>query len=128
MHWLFGDQLGPHFLTPGEGGPGPETPLLMIEARSVFRGADSTGPRPTWCCPRCATARPNRATACVYRPGERTGEHACPYTAGYWAFLDRHRELLAGNQRVARPVRQLDRLADLPEVLEQEHARGDTPP
>lgn len=37
MHWLFGDQLGPHFLTPGEEGPGPETPLLMIEARSVFR-------------------------------------------------------------------------------------------
>ncbi len=65
---------------------------------------------------------------CVYRPGDRTGEHACPYTAGYWALLDRHRELLAGHQHVARPVRQLDRLADLPEVLEQEHARGDTPP
>lgn len=37
MHWLFGDQLGPHFLTPGDGGPGRDTPLLMIEARSVFR-------------------------------------------------------------------------------------------
>lgn len=37
MHWLFGDQLGPHFLTPGEDGPGRDTPLLMIEARSVFR-------------------------------------------------------------------------------------------
>lgn len=65
---------------------------------------------------------------CVYRPGDRTGEHACPYTAGYWAFLDRHRERLAGNHRVARPVRQLDRLTDLAEVREEEDARGDTPP
>lgn len=37
MHWLFGDQLGPHFLTPGQDGPGRNDPLLMIEARSVFR-------------------------------------------------------------------------------------------
>lgn len=27
----------PHFLIPGEAGPGLDTPLLMIEARSVFR-------------------------------------------------------------------------------------------
>lgn len=31
---------------------------------------------------------------CVYRPRERTGEHACPYTAGYWTFVDRHRARL----------------------------------
>ncbi|CAL9333365.1 (6-4) photolyase [Streptomyces sp. enrichment culture] len=37
-HWLFGDQLGPHFLTPaGEQGPGQGAPVVMIEARSVFR-------------------------------------------------------------------------------------------
>ncbi len=65
---------------------------------------------------------------CVHRPGDRTGEHACPYTAGYWTFLDRHRDRLAGNHRTARPVRQLDRLADLDEVRRQERARGDTPP
>ncbi|WP_320774838.1 cryptochrome/photolyase family protein [Streptomyces sp. CRN 30] len=65
---------------------------------------------------------------CDYRPGDRTGDRACPYTAGYWAFLDRHRERLAGNQRVARPVRQLDRLADLDDVRKQERARGDAPP
>ncbi|MGR6541028.1 cryptochrome/photolyase family protein [Streptomyces rochei] len=65
---------------------------------------------------------------CAYRPGDRTGEHACPYTAGYWAFLDRHRGRLADNHRVARPLRQLDRLSDLADVREQEHARGDTPP
>lgn len=36
-HWLFGDQLGPHFLTAGEDGPARDAPVLMIEARSVFR-------------------------------------------------------------------------------------------
>lgn len=100
----------------------------MIEARSVFRRRRFHRAKAHLVLSAMRHARPNWATACVYRPGDRTGEHACPYTAGYWAFLDRHRELLAGNQRVARPVRQLDRLADLPEVLEQEHARGDTPP
>lgn len=75
-----------------------------------------------------APAPKDLCAPCVYRPGDRTGEHACPYTAGYWAFLDRHRDLLAGNQRVARPVRQLDRLADLADVREQERARGDAPP
>lgn len=36
-HWLFGDQLGPHFL-PGAGpGSGPGGKIVMIESRSVFR-------------------------------------------------------------------------------------------
>ncbi|MFG3322468.1 cryptochrome/photolyase family protein [Streptomyces sp. NPDC048171] len=65
---------------------------------------------------------------CHYRPGDRTGEHACPYTAGYWTFLDRHRERLGHNHRTARPVRQLDRLTDLADVRRQERARGDAPP
>lgn len=36
-HWLFGDQLGPHFLAAGEDGPDRGAPVVMIEARSVFR-------------------------------------------------------------------------------------------
>lgn len=36
-HWLFGDQLGPHFVAPGDGGPDEDAPVVMIEARSVFR-------------------------------------------------------------------------------------------
>ncbi|MDF9807280.1 deoxyribodipyrimidine photolyase-like uncharacterized protein [Streptomyces sp. HB372] len=36
-HWLFGDQLGPHFLDPRRGGPDAHAPVLMIEARSVLR-------------------------------------------------------------------------------------------
>ncbi|WP_409055397.1 cryptochrome/photolyase family protein [Streptomyces sp. SYP-A7185] len=65
---------------------------------------------------------------CAYRPGDRTGEYACPYTAGYWMFIDRHQKRLAGNHRTARAVHQLDRIADLPEALRQERARGDAPP
>lgn len=36
-HWLFGDQLGPHFLDPRSDGPDAHAPVLMIEARSVLR-------------------------------------------------------------------------------------------
>ncbi|MGW8681657.1 cryptochrome/photolyase family protein [Streptomyces sp. NPDC055817] len=65
---------------------------------------------------------------CVYRPRERTGEHACPYTAGYWTFVDRHRARLAGLHRTARAVWQLDRLTDIAEVRRSVRARGDAPP
>ncbi|WP_326571041.1 cryptochrome/photolyase family protein [Actinacidiphila glaucinigra] len=61
---------------------------------------------------------------CAYRPAERTGERACPYTTGYWAFVHRHRDLLAANHRTARAVRGLERLGNLPEVLALEEERG----
>ncbi|MEU9701644.1 cryptochrome/photolyase family protein, partial [Streptomyces sp. NPDC047981] len=35
-HWLFGDQLGPAFLT-GRGSPARDAPVVMIESRAVFR-------------------------------------------------------------------------------------------
>jgi deoxyribodipyrimidine photolyase-related protein len=65
---------------------------------------------------------------CRYDPRKRLGEDACPYTAGYWAFLDRVRPRLADNQRMRRPLQGLDRLEDLPLVVEQERRRGTTPP
>jgi deoxyribodipyrimidine photolyase-related protein len=64
---------------------------------------------------------------CRYDPRKRVGEDACPYTAGYWAFLERNRDRLAGNHRMAQALRGLDRLEDLPEVVEQERARGTHP-
>ncbi|MGY2127178.1 hypothetical protein [Blastococcus sp. SYSU DS0617] len=51
-----------------------------------------------------------------------------PFIAGYWAFLDRTRDRLAGNHRMRRPLQGLDRLADLPGVVEQERLRGTEPP
>ncbi|MFJ3498395.1 cryptochrome/photolyase family protein [Streptomyces sp. NPDC086091] len=65
---------------------------------------------------------------CAYRPTDRTGEGACPFTAGYWAFLHRHRERLEGNPRMTRAVRGLDRLRDLDELLEERAERGDAAP
>jgi deoxyribodipyrimidine photolyase-related protein len=65
---------------------------------------------------------------CRYSPRRRTGENACPYTAGYWTFLERNRERLAGNQRVRRQLQGLDRLGDLPLVVEQERQRGTSAP
>ena len=56
-------------------------------------------------------------------PKVRVGPDACPYTAGYWAWTHRHRDLLAANNRTARAVSSMDRLADLDAVLEQEAAR-----
>lgn len=61
---------------------------------------------------------------CAYRPTDRTGPHACPYTAGYWSFLHRHRDRLAHNPRTAQAVRGLDRLDDLPDTLAQVRDRG----
>ncbi len=47
---------------------------------------------------------------CRYKPTQRTGEDACPYTTLYWDFMARHRERLAGNRRMRMPLRHLERL------------------
>jgi deoxyribodipyrimidine photolyase-related protein len=60
---------------------------------------------------------------CVYDPKARTGDDACPFTAGYWAFLARNEAALAGNHRMRRPLQGLRRLADLDAVVEQEATR-----
>ena len=65
---------------------------------------------------------------CDYSPSVRAGEQACPFTAGYWWFLNRHRSEFAGNHRMAQPVRGLDRLADLDALVEQEDHRGSSAP
>lgn len=65
---------------------------------------------------------------CRYRPAQRVGEQGCPFTAGYWWFLDRNADRLRGNMRVAQPLRGLQRLADRDAVIAQETARGAAPP
>ncbi len=70
----------------------------------------------------------DHCSSCELNPRVRVGEDACPFTAGYWWFLDRHRERLEGNHRMARAVKGLDRLTDLDELVAQEEARGSSPP
>ncbi len=60
---------------------------------------------------------------CAYDPKKRLGDDACPFTAGYWAFVHRHQDLLAKNNRTQRAVSSMHRLKDLDAVLEQEAAR-----
>lgn len=62
---------------------------------------------------------------CAYDPKKRLGDDACPFTAGYWAFVERHRDLLAKNNRTQRAVSSMERLKDLDAVVEQERARTD---
>ncbi|WP_345427349.1 hypothetical protein [Pseudonocardia xishanensis] len=60
---------------------------------------------------------------CAFDPRKRLGDDACPFTAGYWQWVHRHRDLLADNNRTARAVASMNRLTDLDAVLEQESAR-----
>jgi deoxyribodipyrimidine photolyase-related protein len=65
---------------------------------------------------------------CPYNPRHRTGDDACPFTTGYWAFLHRHRDRFAANPRMSQPVRGLDRLTDLDALLDQHRQLGSQAP
>jgi deoxyribodipyrimidine photolyase-related protein len=49
---------------------------------------------------------------CRYRPAERSGDRACPFTTLYWDFLLRHESLLATNPRMVMQVKNLARLSE----------------
>jgi len=63
--------------------------------------------------------------SCRFNPKVRLGEDACPFTAGYWAFLDRNESRLAGNARMMQPLAGLRRLSDREAVVDQERHRED---
>ena len=46
---------------------------------------------------------------CRYTPNVRVGEDACPVTALYWDFVERHEDLLGANPRTRRAVSTLRR-------------------
>ena len=60
---------------------------------------------------------------CRFDPRKRVGEDACPFTAGYWAFLAKHEDRFRHNPRLNQPLAGLRRLPDLDEVVEQERRR-----
>lgn len=47
---------------------------------------------------------------CRFKPGERVGDTACPFTTLYWDFLMRHEPWLAANRRTAMQVKNLGRV------------------
>ncbi len=48
--------------------------------------------------------------ACAYDVKDATGPRACPFNSLYWDFIARHARRFAGNQRMAMPVRSLERM------------------
>ena len=47
---------------------------------------------------------------CRFKPGERVGERACPFTTLYWDFMLRHQARLAANPRMTMQLKHLARL------------------
>ncbi len=47
---------------------------------------------------------------CRYNVKEKTTEEACPFNSLYWHFLNRHREKLSDNNRLAMPYRNWDKM------------------
>lgn len=64
----------------------------------------------------------NYCSDCPLNPKVRVGEDACPFTAGYWHFLDRNQQLRS-NHRMRNGFAGLSRLSDLEEIREQESKR-----
>jgi deoxyribodipyrimidine photolyase-related protein len=69
----------------------------------------------------------NFCRGCCYKPTIRLGPQACPFTAGYWAFLHRNADALRSNHRLRNPYSTMGRLKDLEELLEQESRREGPP-
>ena len=65
---------------------------------------------------------------CAYDPKVRVGPTACPFTAGYWAFLARNADRLRGNHRMRQALAGLARLRDREAVLAEDERRGTAPP
>jgi deoxyribodipyrimidine photolyase-related protein len=47
---------------------------------------------------------------CVYDPGRRIGDDACPFNALYWDFFDRHATAFDGNPRLSMVYLQLQKM------------------
>lgn len=54
----------------------------------------------------------NYCTGCKYKPAEKVGDEACPFTTLYWGFLDRHEKMLSANPRTGLMAKNIARLDD----------------
>jgi deoxyribodipyrimidine photolyase-related protein len=60
---------------------------------------------------------------CKYKPAERVGDQACPFTTLYWDFLLRHEDRLAKNPRTVMQVKNLARVDEQERQLIREQAK-----
>jgi deoxyribodipyrimidine photolyase-related protein len=54
----------------------------------------------------------NYCKGCRYDPAQRTGAKACPVSALYWRFLDKHEQSLAANPRTSLMAKSVQRLTE----------------
>ncbi|MCR2745616.1 cryptochrome/photolyase family protein [Limnobacter parvus] len=54
----------------------------------------------------------NYCTGCKYKPSEKVGDDACPFTTLYWGFLDQHEKMLSANPRTGLMAKNIARLDD----------------
>ena len=55
--------------------------------------------------------------SCVFKPEVRVGPTACPFTAGYWKFINQHQARFVKNPRMSRAVYGLNRLSDRDQLM-----------
>jgi deoxyribodipyrimidine photolyase-related protein len=60
-------------------------------------------------------------STCIYKPTQRVGDQACPFTTLYWDFLDRNQVTFASNHRMSQQFAGLRKLSDLDEVRIRAH-------
>ena len=53
----------------------------------------------------------NYCGECRFKPGQATGDDACPFTTLYWDFLDRNRDAFKSNHRMGFQIKNLERKA-----------------
>ena len=61
---------------------------------------------------------------CHYDVRRKTGEGACPFNALYWDFLDRNKEKLSGNRRLAQPYANWRRMEEGQQNTYKDSARA----
>ena len=131
---------------PGRSSSDSQTPRRTASSRASCSSSASCAATPSCsgCCegepelflpqltteagPMIAFARQLIADHVVGSLPHRVHPRGCPFTAGYWWFLDRNRERLSTNARMRRPVQGFDRLRDLAELVAQEQQRGNRAP
>ncbi|NNE39094.1 MAG: cryptochrome/photolyase family protein [Gammaproteobacteria bacterium] len=65
----------------------------------------------------------NYCDDCIYDPGKRVGDTACPFTTLYWEYLIHHEDKLRENHRMAFSYKNLDRLSNSEKRQIRAHAR-----
>ena len=65
----------------------------------------------------------NHCSGCRYKPKDKLGSSACPFTTLYWDFLIRHKDRLAKNPRMVMQIKNVNRLdAETQDLIIQQAA------